>query len=244
MVLNLRKIVDFIFVYLKIIKERNFMGEIYKITNILNGKVYIGATKRNLRIRKEEHLKSYNNKNLRIYNFKIYKAMRKFGIENFEFETIEICKNELLSEREKYYIKLYDSKNNGYNEAIGGKGKPLWTDKQIEACKILYENNWLIKDISDLFNSNPKTVGEKLREKYNIDTKKNSIVSFGREICAKNKQDEITNFNSITNAAKFVMENNFTKSKKLSCVIAKISDALRNNKHSAYGFKWFYKNVS
>lgn len=161
------------------------MGEIYKITNILNGKVYIGATKRNLNIRKEDHLKSYNNKNLRMYNFKIYKAMREFGIENFKFETIEICKNEQLGERERYYIKLYDSKNNGYNEAIGGEGKPLWTDKQIEACKILYENNWLLKDISDLFNSNPKTVGKKLREKYNIDTKKNSIVSFGRDICKK-----------------------------------------------------------
>ena len=218
------------------------MGEIYKITNILNGKVYIGATKRNLSIRKEDHLKSYNNKNLRMYNFKIYKAMRKFGIENFEFETIEICKNELLGERERYYIKLYDSKNNGYNEAIGGEGKPLWTDKQIEACKILYENNWLLKDISDLFNSNPHVVSKKLREKYNIDTKVNSIISFGKEVYAKS-ENKIIEFTSITNAAKFMMENNFTKSKKLSCVIAKISNALRNNKYSAYGFKWFYKNV-
>lgn len=220
------------------------MGEIYKITNILNGKVYIGATKRDLSKRKEDHLKSYDNKNLRSYNYKIYKAMRKFGIENFKFETIETCNDELLGGRERYYIKLYDSKNNGYNEAIGGEGKPLWTDKQIEACKILYENNWLLKDISDLFNSNPKTVGQKLKEKYNIDTKKNSIVSFGKEIYARNEKNEIINFDSITNAAKFAMENNLTKSKKVSCVISKISDALRNNQHSAYGFKWFYKDIS
>ena len=101
-ILNLRKFVSYYLCIYKLIKERNFMGEIYKITNILNGKVYIGATKRNLNIRKEDHLKSYNNKNLRMYNFKIYKAMRKFGIENFKFETIEICKNEQLDERERY----------------------------------------------------------------------------------------------------------------------------------------------
>lgn len=179
-----------------------------------------------------------------MYNFKIYKAMREFGVENFKFETIEICENDQLDEKEKYYIQLYDSKNNGYNEAIGGKGKPLWTDKQLEACKILYENNWLLKDIADLFDTNPKIVGKKLREKYNIDTKKNSIISFSKEIYARNDKNEVLNFDSISNAAKFIMEKNLTKSKKPSNVISKISDVLRGNKPSAYGFKWFYKNMS
>ena len=99
-----------------------------------------------------------------MYEFKIYKAMRKYGVKNFLFETIEKCQANELDEKERYYIERYNSRNNGYNEAIGGKGKPLWTDKQLEACKILYDNHWLLKDISNLFNSNPSTVGKKLKE--------------------------------------------------------------------------------
>ena len=85
-----------------------------------------------------------------MYEFKIYKAMRKYGVKNFLFETIEKCQANELDEKERYYIERYNSRNNGYNEAIGGKGKPLWTDKQLEACKILYDNHWLLKDISNL----------------------------------------------------------------------------------------------
>lgn len=122
-------------------------------------------TTRTVEYRKLDHLKSYNNKKSRMYNFKIYQAMRKYGFDNFEFTTIEECMNEELEDREKYYIKLFNTIIDGYNEALGGAGKPLWTDKQIEACKILYENGWLLQDISDIFNSNPKTVSKKNKRK-------------------------------------------------------------------------------
>ena len=169
--------------------------------------------------------------------------MRKYGISNFVFELLERCENNLLDEKEKYYIKLYDSKNNGYNEAIGGKGKPLWSDKQIEACKILYENNWLLKDISNLFSSNPKTVGKKLKEKYGINTRRNSYESFSKKIYAQ-KGEIILNFNSVSEAGRYIIKNHLTQSEKLECVISKISDAIRHNERSAYGFKWFYKDTS
>ena len=56
-----------------------------------------------------------------MYNFKLYRAMRKFGLKNFYFDLIEKCNNDIVFEREKYYIELYNSVVNGYNEAIGGK---------------------------------------------------------------------------------------------------------------------------
>jgi len=46
--------------------------------------------------------------------------MKKYGLDNFQYEVLEECKEQLLDEREQYYIQLYDSyittnHNNGYN---------------------------------------------------------------------------------------------------------------------------------
>ena len=51
----------------------------------------------------------------------MYKAFRKYGVENFTFEEIEEVENDLLDEREKYWISFYDSYYNGYNSTIGGR---------------------------------------------------------------------------------------------------------------------------
>ena len=51
----------------------------------------------------------------------LYKAFRKYGVENFTFEEIEEVENDLLDEREKYWISFYDSYYNGYNSTIGGR---------------------------------------------------------------------------------------------------------------------------
>lgn len=51
----------------------------------------------------------------------IGKAFNKYGIENFEYIIIEECENCNMSEREKYWIKHYDSYNSGYNMTIGGE---------------------------------------------------------------------------------------------------------------------------
>ena len=50
----------------------------------------------------------------------IHKAIHKYGIENFEFSIVEECDKSLLDDRECYWIRFYDSYNNGYNATIGG----------------------------------------------------------------------------------------------------------------------------
>lgn len=90
---------------------------IYKITNKVNGKVYIGQSK-NLENRKLEHF--YNMKQR---NQALYTAMRKYGIENFEFTVLQECDVELLDCLEVYYIGLYNSYlGGGYNMTTGGQG--------------------------------------------------------------------------------------------------------------------------
>lgn len=213
------------------------IGVIYKIENKINKKMYIGMTTRNIQIRIRDHERVYNDSESRSYNFKLYKTMRKYGFENFEFSTIEECDNSILGEKEKYYIKLYDTVNNGYNEALGGNGKPLWTDKQIEACKVLYDNGWLLKDIAEVFKSNPSTVGKKMREKYNINTKENSVANCSKKVCGYNKNGEHINFDSLSDAAKYLIENDFTKSNCISGIVAKITESINKNR-SAYEHKW------
>ena len=78
---------------------------IYKITNQLNNKCYIGQTT-DYKRRFQEH------KNLGYgveENKLLYYAIKKYGIENFVFEEVEEVENNLLDEREKYWIKFYNS---------------------------------------------------------------------------------------------------------------------------------------
>ena len=76
------------------------MGFIYKITNKLNNKIYIGQTTKTVEKRFQQHK---NNSNKEYFSqIILYKAFNKYGIENFICETIEEVPNDKLDEREKY----------------------------------------------------------------------------------------------------------------------------------------------
>lgn len=94
---------------------------IYKILNNINGKIYIGKTEKSIEDRWKKHLLCVKNK----VNRYLYDAMNKYGIDNFSISEIEKCNSrEELNEREKYWIKLYNSINKdfGYNMQEGGLG--------------------------------------------------------------------------------------------------------------------------
>lgn len=108
---------------------------IYKITNKINNKSYIGQSI-DIKARFSQHkLHAFDNRR-DSYNFTIYKAIRKYGIENFNFEIIEICSKEDLNKKEKYWIKYYDSYNNGYNMTTGGDTSTNHTDKKVKQYNI------------------------------------------------------------------------------------------------------------
>ena len=106
------------------------MSCIYKIENQINGKVYIGKTTHPIKQRWYEH--KYNAIYQPNLKYHLYKAMRKYGIDNFDICCIEeVSDDNDLSERERYWIKYYDSYNNGYNETIGGEGVALYDRNEI-----------------------------------------------------------------------------------------------------------------
>lgn len=78
----------------------------------MNDKVYIGVTTRSIEERFQEHKSRIEERN----SIHLYQAMKKYGKENFYIELIDTAESkEEMFEKEKYYIKLYDSYNNGYN---------------------------------------------------------------------------------------------------------------------------------
>lgn len=88
---------------------------IYKITNKINNKVYIGQSL-DIKRRWSEHKSRVNEINSNCYNKPLYHSIRKYGIENFLFEIIEECAPEELNDKEKYYIELFNCiVPNGYN---------------------------------------------------------------------------------------------------------------------------------
>lgn len=85
---------------------------IYITTNLINGKVYIGKDK-------------HNNKKYLGSGLLLKAAIKKYGISNFKKEILEFCDSiESLNEKEKFWIKQYQSFNKeiGYNLTLGGDG--------------------------------------------------------------------------------------------------------------------------
>jgi len=92
------------------------MAYIYKITNTVNGKLYIGQTVKNIEVRFKEHVNASKNT-----NYKLYKAMRKYGTDNFIIKVLQECPKEQLNELEIYWIDKLDTIKNGYNLTKGGQ---------------------------------------------------------------------------------------------------------------------------
>lgn len=138
------------------------MGFIYKITNKINDKVYIGKTIKTIEKRYSEHL--YDSKNKDTY---LHRAMRKHGKENFYIETIEEVSNEELNDRERYWISFYKSNysKNGYNCTSGGDGNVQVDIYTINKMIELWDSGLSITDISEKISFKSMTVRFYL-EKY------------------------------------------------------------------------------
>lgn len=101
---------------------------IYKVTNLINNKIYVGYTTKTIEWRWAEHCRVAFNKNSQDYNELFKKAIRKYGKENFKIEEIERCSSiEELKQREIFWIDKLNSYafkegNWGYNSTLGGDG--------------------------------------------------------------------------------------------------------------------------
>lgn len=132
------------------------MYYIYVYTNKINGHQYVGQTN-DVRKRYNGHKSNAYNKKDRQYNYPLSGAIRKYGIENFDFEVIEeVNTREEANEREIYWIKEKKSyvSQGGYNVSYGGHvGKVEW-DKLKNRSKIFTGEE--IEDIQKRLVNNEK----------------------------------------------------------------------------------------
>ena len=95
------------------------MYSVYKITNLINNKSYIGSS---IRVEKrwQEHINCSQRINDKKYNYPLYQAFRKYGIENFSFEVLkdDFSSIEEMQEYERKMILNYNSYSCGYNQTL------------------------------------------------------------------------------------------------------------------------------
>ena len=104
-------------------------GEIYVITNVQNGKQYVGQTTGTYQNRYKEHcwaMKDTNKKNL-----PLYAAFCKYGLDSFECSLVEKVPVSELDRREQYWIEKFNTFTDGYNATAGGqKNKSYYTEEE------------------------------------------------------------------------------------------------------------------
>lgn len=126
---------------------------VYKITNQINNKSYIGSSI-HVERRWREHKNSAFNSNSPCYHYPLYKAFRKYGIENFSFEILKdnFSSFEDMRDYEKDMIIFYNSCNEGYNqtyetypERISVENLEKIIEKQSQKCAKVDMNNNIIE---------------------------------------------------------------------------------------------------
>lgn len=88
-------------------------GFVYKITNKVNGMSYIGQTRKSVEFRWRQHKNSKD-------CYDLHKAIRQYGEDNFDVETLIECAVEDMDKWEMYYIAKYNTFKRGYNMTVGG----------------------------------------------------------------------------------------------------------------------------
>lgn len=214
------------------------MGFIYKITNDVNDKIYIGKTSCHT---VDERFKIHcaDSKKNRMENRPLYRAMNKYGIEHFYVETIEECSEDFLSVREQYYIDYQNSYRYGYNATRGGDGKSYLDYDRIYEMYIC--GNKTIAEVANIYGCCVDSVSSILKSKGITDEE---IKQRAIKARIQNSEkavimiDKVTNevlmlFDSCREAGRFV-----TKDEKNNG--AHISSACKGERKSAYGYKWKY----
>ncbi len=133
------------------------MTGIYKITNKINGKCYIGQSN-DIKRRFAQHKSPYEwGRNPESH---LYRAFQCYGMENFSFEVIEECSEEQLNDREMYWIEYYHSmvKYDGYNLNSGGNGtqgenhpRHKLTKEDVIDIRTRYNNRERCKEVEALY---------------------------------------------------------------------------------------------
>lgn len=210
------------------------------IKNTANGMIYIGQTKRSIQKRWYDHVSDSKKKNGDnfYYHCPLYEAIREYGANSFEIHVLEDnIPNELLDEKERYYIEKYhscvsDPECCGYNIMLGGKNNSRMYDYKTDNISAMHKSGVTMREISEQYNIDRRTVYDILhREKtYDKSIVKSNMDSIKKGVIQIDPYTgEVVNvFKSRCEAARFIGASNHSK----------ISEAANGKRHVAYGYIW------
>ena len=216
---------------------------IYKITNDINKKIYVGKTEHtNPELRWKEHLQDY--KRRKNEKRPLYYAMRKYGVEHFHFEVVEETYN--TEEREKYWIEKLRTyvgfeDCNGYNATLGGDGKSYLNLDEEEVIKYHTEEAcYAIGETATFFKVDRGTIKNILKRKnvFWLNVKDSNRLSTYMKyggIFQVSAQSKI-----ILNVFKNTVEANIFMNKNKTCCTISDACSSRKGSHLTYGYLWYY----
>lgn len=198
------------------------MAYIYKIENQINHKIYIGKTKYSPNRRWKEHRAEANQN--RSAHRALYRAINKYGIENFTFEVIK--ETNTPNEDEIQSIIDYNSFHNGYNETLGGDGASYLELPELDICKF-YLQRKSIHATAEKFGHDFLTI-RKVLYKNNIPIDRTGSQKKSVAKLDKKTGEIIEIYPSLTEAEKANKANNH------------ISAVCLGKRKTAGGFRWKY----
>lgn len=203
------------------------MAYIYKITNQVNQKIYIGKTLLSIEERFSQHKRDSQKETEEIRP--LYRAMRKYGVENFSIELVEECSNDIVNDRERYWIEVYQSFHYGYNATIGGDGKQYFDYSKIYS---LWQEGLTSAKIKEILGCSYDTIRTALNQ-YKVPTEErvkrvNMDTALNIAMLDKQTEEILQIFSSLGEAVSFLG------------VAGKshISDVCKGKRKTAYGYKW------
>lgn len=205
------------------------MPYIYKITNLINQKIYVGKTTTTIEKRWRTHWE--DSTRLDISNRPLYKAFNKYGKENFKIEELEECSIDELNDKEIYWIEKLGSFKYGYNATLGGDGKHY---ADYDLIFNLYQEGYTIKKIAELTHYDTETVSKGV-EFHGVSQEER--LTRGREAIQHSVAQIDKDTNEILNIFSSLKEAYNFLGKQHSGHIASVCN---NKRKTAYGYKWKY----
>lgn len=172
-----------------------------------------------------------------VENRPLYRAIRKYGTSSFQIEEVEKCDNNIVNEREIYWIEYYQSFKKGYNATIGGDGKPYL---DYELIIKTYQNCLNMAETARLCNCHEDSV-RKILTNNNIEYLSNTQVNrvnYGQVVSQYSLNDDyIKTFPSYKAAAQWLKDNNLARG-EIQGIASHIRDVALGRRKTAYKYKW------
>ena len=211
-------------------------GYIYCITNKINGKQYVGQTRYSLHERFLNHCTSAKRPDRE--NRPLYRAMRKYGCENFDIQLLEEVPVEDLDKRECYWIQKLNTYHLGYNATVGGDGKQKYTIDDYNNIVQLYQQGYNVNQVAHLCQCSADTASKVLSA-----NNCNAYENAHRQSCHPILQYDcdmrfIQKHQSCADAAILLQQQGVKAT--ITSIITNIGRVARGVRQSCYGFKWRY----